>query len=158
MIALDAAVSGGEVLQDGGDPVVSRGVCWSTSPEPTTADAKTLDGTGVGTFGSSLSELTAGQLYYVRAYATKSAGTAYGQQESFSTESVSPFLDNLVDGSSDAKMNMGLHNGAPASNACAAEVKIYLSAGNNLVASYHTENGWSGPMTRISGAALRRGL
>ncbi|MBI1193761.1 MAG: hypothetical protein GC205_11405 [Bacteroidetes bacterium] len=96
MVTLDAAVSGGEVTDDGGDVLVSRGVCWSTSPEPTTADSKTVDGAGVGSFVSSLSGLTAGQMYYVRAYATNSAGTAYGQQESFSTESLSPLLDNLV--------------------------------------------------------------
>lgn len=60
----------------------------------------------------------------------------------------------LQDGSSDAKNIMGINSGANISNAGAAEVKIYLSQGNNLVASYHTVDGMTGPMLRISGAAV----
>lgn len=80
------AVSGGEVLSDGGSPVVLRGICWSTSPSPTVLDNVTSDGSGIGTFTSSLTGLVAGTRYYVRSYATNSAGTAYGQEINFYSE------------------------------------------------------------------------
>jgi hypothetical protein len=84
-ITTTTAQSGGNVTSDGGASVTARGVCWSTSANPTTADAHTTDGTGTGTFTSSLTGLTAGATYYVRAYATNTAGTAYGNEVSFTT-------------------------------------------------------------------------
>jgi len=72
------ATGGGNVTADGGATVTARGVCWSTSPNPTTANSKTVDGSGTGTFTSNITGLTSGTLYYVRAYATNSVGTAYG--------------------------------------------------------------------------------
>ena len=73
------ATSGGNVTDDGGASVTARGVCWSTSINPTTANSKTSDGTGTGEFTSYLTELIADTYYYIRAYATNSEGTAYGQ-------------------------------------------------------------------------------
>jgi uncharacterized protein (TIGR02145 family) len=67
----------GEVTSDGGSEVTSRGVCWSTSPSPTIANDKTTDGTGIGIFASSLTDLTPNTDYFVVAYATNSIGTAY---------------------------------------------------------------------------------
>ncbi|MBU1943507.1 MAG: hypothetical protein KKE36_07540, partial [Actinobacteria bacterium] len=86
------ADSGGNVTADGGDPVTARGVCWSTSPNPTTTGNHTTDGTGTGTFTSSITVLSPGTLYHVRAYATNSVGTAYGSQEEFTTDAVVPTL------------------------------------------------------------------
>jgi uncharacterized protein (TIGR02145 family) len=80
------AQSGGNVTSDGGAAVTARGVCWSTSPTPTIADSKTTDGSGTGSFTSSLTGLTANTDYYVRAYATNSAGTGYGAERYFTTE------------------------------------------------------------------------
>jgi hypothetical protein len=74
-----------KVNTDGGSPVTARGVCWSTFSDPTTANDHTSDGSGLGEYTSSLSGLTPDTLYYVRAYATNSSGTAYGNQESFRT-------------------------------------------------------------------------
>ena len=65
--------------------VTARGVCWSTTPNPTTANSFTSDGTGTGPYVSSLTGLTLGTTYYVRAYATNSAGTAYGNEIVFTT-------------------------------------------------------------------------
>ncbi|HDZ42090.1 MAG TPA: hypothetical protein ENH59_10505 [Bacteroidetes bacterium] len=84
-ITLTSAVSGGNITDDGGADISTRGVCWSTSEDPTTADNKTEDGSGTGSFTSDLTNLTPGTDYYVRAYATNSAGTAYGNQETFTT-------------------------------------------------------------------------
>ena len=85
-ITLTSAVSGGNVTDNGGGEVTAKGVCWSTSENPTTADDKTDDGTGTGSFTSDITGLTPGTDYYVRAYATNSAGTAYGNQVTFSTD------------------------------------------------------------------------
>ncbi len=74
------ATSGGNVTSDGGDAVTAYGVCWSTTTAPTTGDFTTLDGSGIGTFISSITSLTPGTTYYVRAYATNGIGTAYGNE------------------------------------------------------------------------------
>ena len=79
------AISGGNITNDGGATITARGIVWSTSPNPTTADNSTSDGAGTGSFTSNLSNLTANTTYYVRAYAVNSAGTAYANQVSFAT-------------------------------------------------------------------------
>ena len=84
-ITATTAISGGEVTTDGDAEVAERGVCWATEPNPTVDDNHTSDGTGMGTFTSSLTDLTSGTTYYVRAYATNSVGTAYGEEVSFTT-------------------------------------------------------------------------
>lgn len=84
-ILTTTATCGGNVTSDGGYPVSARGVCWSTSPGPTTADAKTTNGSGTGSFTSSLTGLTSGTGYYVRAWSTNSTGTSYGPQVTFTT-------------------------------------------------------------------------
>lgn len=81
-----SALSGGEILNDGGSTVIQRGVCWSTTQNPTVSDSKTVDGSGIGVFGSNLTSLTPGQTYYIRAYATNVEGTAYGNELSFTTQ------------------------------------------------------------------------
>jgi uncharacterized protein (TIGR02145 family) len=86
-ITLSSAISGGDISSDGGATITARGVCWSTSTNPTTTSSHTTNGTGTGSFTSSLTTLTATTLYYVRAYATNSIGTSYGNQISFTTTS-----------------------------------------------------------------------
>jgi hypothetical protein len=75
-----SAKSGGVILNDGGSPVIERGVCWSTSSNATITNNKTSDGIGTGVFISLISGLTLGETYYVRAYATNIAGTAYSSE------------------------------------------------------------------------------
>ena len=87
-ITTTSAVCSSEVTEDGGAEVTARGVCWNTSEEPTTADAKTEDGTGMGIYTSDITGLTPNTTYYVRAYATNSEGTAYGEQKTFTTSVV----------------------------------------------------------------------
>lgn len=84
-ITATAAASGGNVVSEGGAPVTARGVCWSETPEPTTADDKTTNGTGEGTFLSAITGLTTATSYYVRAYATNANGTTYGNPRLFTT-------------------------------------------------------------------------
>jgi|GEM_PF-546767 len=82
-ISPTSATGGGNVLWDGGLPVTARGVCWSASPLPTIQNETTSDGGGTGAYTSMLTGLTEGTLYYVRAYATNSIGTGYGNERTF---------------------------------------------------------------------------
>ena len=80
------AISGGTISSDGGATITIKGVCWSTSPNPTINDNSTNDGTGEQKFFISfISGLLGTTTYYVKAYATNSFGTAYGQEEVFTT-------------------------------------------------------------------------
>lgn len=79
------AQAGGEVTDDGGADVIERGVVYSTTPNPTVANNKVVSGEGVGTFDSSITGLQGLTTYYVRAFATNSVGTVYGEQMQFTT-------------------------------------------------------------------------
>jgi uncharacterized protein (TIGR02145 family) len=98
-ITSSSATSGGNVTDDGGAAVTARGVCWSTSPNPTIDDNFTMDGNGTGEFTSYIAGLTPATTYYVRAYATNSAGTGYGEELSFTTDEAGAFScgDLLLD-------------------------------------------------------------
>ena len=85
-ITRTSATGGGNVTADGNAAVTARGICWSTSHNPTVSDNHAASGTGTGSFTVNMTGLTAGTTYYVRAYATNSEGTAYGSEVSFTTE------------------------------------------------------------------------
>jgi hypothetical protein len=86
-ITASAAASGGDVSADGGAPVTAKGIVWSTATAPTVSlSTRTVNGTGTGSFTSSLSGLITKTKYYVRAYATNSLGTAYGPEQTFTTQ------------------------------------------------------------------------
>ncbi len=95
-ITANTATAGGIVVSDGGSQVTARGVCWSTNQSPTLNDDFTTDGSGTGTFVSNLSGLSPSTTYYVRAYATNSVGTAYGNQVSFTTTSAGFVCGNTL--------------------------------------------------------------
>ena len=84
-ITNNTADSGGNVTDDGGEAVTARGVCWSTSANPTIVDAKTEDSTGAGGFTSNITGLDANTAYHVRAYATNIIDTTYGADVTFTT-------------------------------------------------------------------------
>ncbi len=90
------ALSGGYISADGGSAVTARGVCWNTSPAPTTANPKSTNGSGNGLFTSSMTGLTLNTRYYVRAYATNANGTNYGPELSFKTAGVLPSVTTNV--------------------------------------------------------------
>jgi uncharacterized protein (TIGR02145 family) len=91
----NTATCGGTVTSDGGSPVTSRGVCWSDHPGPEITGLHTVDGTGTGTYSSQLTGLTPNTLYHVRAYASNSKGTAYGNVQSFRT--LKMVIDSVAD-------------------------------------------------------------
>ena len=94
--------SGGYVSSDGGSPVTARGVCWSTSVNPTLDNSFSTDGTGLGYFTSTVAGLSGcGTIYYIRAYATNSTGTGYGNQNTISTGLLPVITTNDVTGIAD---------------------------------------------------------
>jgi hypothetical protein len=94
-ITSSTASSGGTILDEGGTPVTQRGVVWSTSQGPTITDNSSSDGAGSGSFVSNLTGLLESTTYYVRAYATNSHGTSYGNELSFTTVQVPTLSDRL---------------------------------------------------------------
>lgn len=89
-ITSNSAKCGGNITNDGGASVTSRGICWSTSPNPTVSSNHVASGSGTGTFTCNITGLNQTTTYYVRAYATNSAGTSYGEQKMFTTTVAPP--------------------------------------------------------------------
>lgn len=89
-ITATSATCGGKVTGDGGLEVTARGVCWSTSQNPTINDSHTTDGSGTGAFTSNITGLASSTTYYVRAYVTNINGVSYGENKSFKTLYDSP--------------------------------------------------------------------
>lgn len=86
-ITSETAISGGNITDDGGATITESGVVWSSSTNPTTNDNNTNEGSNTGSFTSNITGLTENTKYYVRAYATNSEGTAYGNEIEFTTTS-----------------------------------------------------------------------
>lgn len=111
-VAITTATANGEVVSDGGNTITERGFVLSTSPSPTTSNTKFVVSGTTGSYSGSITGLTAGTTYYIRAYAITSFGTGYGLDESFVTDLVSDddvVLDiNGVDGDNYAvQLNIG---------------------------------------------------
>lgn len=88
-ITTNSAVSGGTITNDGGGAVTARGIVWSTSQNPTISlTTKTSDGINTGTYTSNLTNLAPNTTYFIRSYATNSAGTNYGNELSFKTQNI----------------------------------------------------------------------
>ena len=94
-IASTTATSGGNITADGGATVTARGVCWGTAANPTTANSKSTDGTGIGAYASSLTGLTENMTYFIRAYATNGFGTGYGNEITFKTLFGNPTVTDI---------------------------------------------------------------
>ena len=98
-VTANTAVSGGEVICEGSSPISVRGVCWSSTSNPSLSDPHTTDGSGTGAFVSYISGLSASSTYHVRAYATNIQGTVYGENITFTTSCGSaslPFTENFI--------------------------------------------------------------
>jgi uncharacterized protein (TIGR02145 family) len=113
-IGIDSVVIGGDILNDGGSSIVLRGVCYSTTPNPNMGNPRTEEGSGIGSFTSTLRNLSPSSNYYVRSYAKNSQGVVvYGNEVSFSTGKPAPsFLCGTstvtdVDGNSNNTVQIG---------------------------------------------------
>jgi uncharacterized protein (TIGR02145 family) len=103
-ISYTTATTGGDVTNEGGVPIISRGVCWNISEDPTIDNSKTMESGGMGAFTSSITKLTPNTIYYVRAYATNIDATIYGNEVSFTT---GPGTVNDIDGNTYNSVEIG---------------------------------------------------
>jgi hypothetical protein len=144
-ISNNSVTSGGTITSDGGSAVTQRGVCWSTNQNPTIADNITNNGTGIGSFTSSLTNLNANTSYYIRAYAINGVGTAYGNQLSFTTANNSLSLPILTTASaSGVSTNSGSSGGTITSDGGSAVTQrgvCWSTNQNPTIADNITNNG-----------------
>lgn len=97
-ITQTSATCGGEIIEDGGAKILTCGVCWSANHEPTIDDNKLLDESGNNSFTSNIIGLTTNTPYFIRAFATNSSGTGYGETISFNTQGGTIGTVNDIDG------------------------------------------------------------
>ncbi|MFC2154958.1 Ig-like domain-containing protein, partial [Acidobacteriota bacterium] len=147
-ITATTATGGGNVTSDRGDPVTARGVCWSTFPSPTTADNITIDGSGTGPFTSSITGLTANTTYHVRAYATNSVGTAYGSDESFTSDTTPTVTTTAISNITSTTATGGGNVTADGGDPVTARGVCWSTAPNPTTADNITTDGsGTGPFT-----------
>jgi len=106
-ITTTSAKSGGNITGDGGAKITSRGVCWNSNGNPTIANQRSSDGTGSGSFNSSLTLLKPNTFYYLRAYATNNAGTGYGNEVGFATLDITRSSVDDIDGNTYKTVSIG---------------------------------------------------
>jgi uncharacterized protein (TIGR02145 family) len=137
-----SAICGGSISSDGGAPITARGVCWSTSPNPTTANNLTNNGSGSGSFTSNLTGLQPNTTYYVRAYATNAVTTAYGNSLQFTTE-IPLFLPGagVTDADGNAYATIILNNGQ---EWMASNLRTATYANGDPVPNVTDGNQWNG--------------
>jgi len=148
------ATCGGNITSNGGAAVSARGVCWSTSSNPTLANNYTADGSGIGTFVSSMTGLTPNTTYYVRAYATNSKGTSYGNENSFTTSSYLPSVitDNATNITTTTATSGGNVTSNGGSSVTARGVCWSTSQNPTLANNYTTDGTGTGTfVSNISG-------
>ncbi|MBO4482164.1 MAG: T9SS type A sorting domain-containing protein [Bacteroidales bacterium] len=110
-ITLTSAVSGGEIAENGGAPVYDCGLCWGTSEHPDKNSNTAMGDLADGKFTIKMENLQPETTYYVRAYATNSAGTSFGNEFSFQT--LSPVMPTVVTGEvSSISLNSAFCSGA----------------------------------------------
>ncbi|MQY78047.1 MAG: hypothetical protein GH151_02460, partial [Bacteroidetes bacterium] len=142
-ITYNSAKSGGSITADGGAVITAKGVCWSTSQNPTVSDSYITDGTGAGSFSSSITGLSPVTTYYIRAYATNSAGTAYGNQIEFTTtEPILPTVttisaSSITENSAESGGNITDDGGATIT----AKGVCWSTSQNPTVSDSYTSNG-----------------
>jgi len=153
-VSSNRAVSGGNITSDGGSAVTARGVCWSTTANPTLSDNKTTNGSGTGNFASDITGLQPGTTYHVRAYATNNIGTSYGNDVSFTTSAVVPTVTTSAVSSftrTSAVTGGNVTNSGGAS-VTARGVCWSTSTGPVATGSHTTDGSGTGPFTStISG-------
>ncbi len=125
-----SATMGGEVIGDGNATVSERGIVYNTTGTPTTSDTKVSINSGTGIFSQSVSSLSPGVTYFVRAYAINSVGTSYGGVQSFTTSKQS----QTITFSALAAKTYGDANFAPGASASSGLTVTYSSS-NTSVAS-----------------------
>jgi uncharacterized protein (TIGR02145 family) len=141
-ITQNSVIAGGNVSSDGGSEVTARGVCWSTSAEPTTSNDKIEIGSGVGSFSNTVTQLTAGTTYFLRAYATNAQGTAYGQSVSFTTQAaVLPILATVQPSATQTTADTGGEIASDGGSTITARGVCWSTSTNPTIANSKTVDG-----------------
>ena len=143
-IAQTTAKGGGEVISDGGTIVTERGICWGSSHNPTIHNHKVEAGQGLGGFDRAFSGMSAHTKYYVRAYATNSRGTAYGNEVSFTTLADLPTVStrsvtNITTTTAKGRGTVVIDGGAPVT-----ERGICWGSSHNPTVANHCSSGGMG--------------
>jgi uncharacterized protein (TIGR02145 family) len=94
-ITSTSAKCGGNIVSGGGGAILDKGICWSYSPNPTISNSKISLGSGASSFTTTLTGLTVGVTYYVRAYATNITGTSYGSERTFMCKIIYSYVDDI---------------------------------------------------------------
>lgn len=158
-INLVSASSGGIITNDGGSAITGRGVCWGTAPDPVISGNHTADGTGAGSFTSSVTSLAASTTYHIRAYATNAAGTAYGNEISFITPVAPIVLPTIITAIASAISSTSATCGGHVIDDGGSPVTVrgvcWSTSHNPVVSGNHTLDGsglgaYSTPMSPLS--------
>lgn len=137
-----SVTSGGNISFNGGTDVSERGVCWSTTTFPTVLDNKTSDGKGNGNFTSSITLLSAGTIYYVRAYAINKTGIGYGNQDTIKTHSIPTITTNSISNITNTTANSGGNVTSDGETAITARGVVWSTSQNpTIILTTKTTNG-----------------
>lgn len=132
--------TGGTVTSDGGASITDKGICYSISPAPTINDFKLSEGTGSGSFTTIIAGLPFNQAYYIRAYATNSKGTGYGN-EIYIVTSATPFLTTEIISVSNNKWMGGGNNISSGASAVTEKGLCWATTPNPTISNNKTTQG-----------------
>lgn len=135
-ITTSSAIGGGSILKDGGDAIAETGLCWTSdsSAAPTVSGSTAKGNSTSGSFTASMTGLSAGVVYYVRAYAKNGSGVHYGAKVSIITLPDDSALVPVAEtqrgssGSGKLKVSWSAVTGASSYN-------VYASTGNGFSAA-----------------------
>lgn len=136
-----SATSGGNISFNGGTPVIKRGVCWGTNPLPTIVDNTSSNGIGDGAFSSSITGLTTGTTYYIRAYATNKAGTGYGTQDTIKTLAIPTVTTTTAQANSSTTATSGGTISADGGTSVTSRGVCWNTTGNPTITDNKTTDG-----------------
>jgi hypothetical protein len=158
-ITNSTAYTGGNITSSGGSTITARGVCWGTAANPVVSGNHTSDGVGGGIFASAITGLTPNTIYYVRAYATNSTGTAYGSDSTFRTTTLSSALPTVTTSPISAISALTASGGGTVVTDGGATVTVrgicWATTANPIATGNHTTDGsgigsYSGFMTGLT--------
>ncbi len=89
-ISEKSAKTGGAITNDGGLLIIEKGICWSTTPNPSVADSILVFGPGKENFEGLVNKLTANTTYFVRTFAENASGIGYSEVLNFKTNPLTP--------------------------------------------------------------------
>jgi hypothetical protein len=149
----NSAIINSTITNTGGKSITDRGICWSTAPHPTTANSKNSEGTGKGSFNSTITGLSAGTTYYASSYAINDKGTSYSGEMSFTTLPPPLAIGDAYQGGVIAYF---LVNGD--SGYIVGETHGLIVSTTNQVSSFSSSYGPSYPLNYITTGATATGI